>query len=118
MYRKTLCLLALLLLTAFALHADAAGAKSANPASDAPTEAVAVVTDGGATQPDDASLTPLAQPVESLPARDGMPIFVFVPEVEVSWDPPCNPGAYCRDDPDVCGPEGFCNTFSWCCMCY
>lgn len=33
--------------------------------------------------------------------------------------PPCNQGASCRFQGDpICGPEGFCNTFSNCCMCY
>ena len=33
--------------------------------------------------------------------------------------PPCNQGAYCtyRNDP-ACGPEGFCNLPTNCCMCY
>lgn len=35
-----------------------------------------------------------------------------------SWELPCNQGAYCRFDRTVCGPEGFCNPLSWCCMCY
>ena len=35
------------------------------------------------------------------------------------WVLPCNQGAYCTSPRDpVCGPEGFCNMSSNCCMCY
>lgn len=36
-----------------------------------------------------------------------------------SWWPPCNQGAYCTSQNDpICGPEGFCNLGTNCCMCY
>ncbi len=122
-YRR-FCIPALLLFAAFSTQAETATPQDPKMDTEMVSDESLVAStelnaeQGEASAAQTALLTPTDGAPESVLSAEGLAQFVFDPQVKNGWSPVCNQGAYCRNDPSVCGPEGFCSPWSWCCMCY